>query len=455
MKKNSLFFKTLFSISVFIVFALLLLYVFQIQFLDYYYEKKQIDNIVKISKDIDKSDKQKLQEYLENSSYDYNVCIRYVGEVTYDFNDRSLGCLLGRNNVDITEYVNKLKYSDLDYIKLIGKDDIKSILYYVDLGNNEYILMNTNLESLDIATLLLKEQILYIVLLFASIGIVFSVILSKMITKPILTLTNSAKELEKGNYDVKFDGGDVAELCELADLLTVSAAEMKNTDELRKDLMANVSHDLKTPLTMIKAYAEKARDFKYKDDSKRIKDLNVIIQESERLNGLVNDLLDLSKLESNNTSLDIQEYNLLDQLSDVLKRYDLLHEEGKVNFELSLPNESVIIKADKKRMDQVFYNLINNAIQHIGDDKKVYITVKSRPHHYTISIKNTGKGLNKEEMALVWNRYYTKNKNHKRNVVGTGLGLSIVKTILEKHNFEYGIDSKHNNFTTIYFRIKK
>ena len=454
MKKNSLFFKTLISISVFIILSLLLLYIFQIQFLDYYYEKKQIDNIIKISSNINRYDKQGLKDYLEESSYEYNVCIKYVGENTYNYNDRIFGCLLGRNNIDISEYINRLKNNDIDYVKLIGRDDIKSLLYYVDLGNNEYILLNTNLESLDVATKLLKEQILYIVLLFVSIGIVFSVILSKMITNPILKLNKSVRELEKGNYDVKFDGGDVAELCELADLLTVSAVEMKNTDNLRKDLLANVSHDLKTPLTMIKAYAEKARDFKYKDVSKREKDLNIIIQESERLNELVNDLLDLSKLESNNTSLDIKEYNLLDQLNDVLKRYDLLQEEGKVKFVLSLPKESVNIRADRKRMDQVFYNLINNAIEYTGDDRKVFITVKTRPHHYTICIKNTGKALSKEEIALVWNRYYTKNKNHKRNVVGTGLGLSIVKTVLEKHNFEYGIDSKEKD-TTFFFRIKK
>ena len=106
-------------------------------------------------------------------------------------------------------------------------------------------------------------------------------------------------------------------------------------------------------------------------------------------------------------------------------------------------------------MNQVFYNLINNAIEHTGKDKKIYIIVRSRPHHYTVSIKNTGKGLTKEEIPLVWNRYYTKKKNHKRNVVGTGLGLSIVKTILERHNFEYGIDSKIDEYTRFYFRIKK
>ena len=90
------------------------------------------------------------------------------------------------------------------------------------------------------------------------------------------------------------------------------------------------------------------------------------------------------------------------------------------------------------------YHLINNAIEHTGKDKKIYIIVKSRTHHYSVSIKDTGKGLTKEEVPLVWNRYYTKKKNHKRNILGTGLGLSIVKTILEKHDFEFGIDTKVN-----------
>ena len=455
MKRNSLFTRTIIGIAVYIVFALLMLYVFQIQFLDYYYEKNQIDNIVKISRNIDRFNDDELQKYLEDSSYEYNVCIRYVGEDDILYNSRLNGCILDQSNFDIDEYINTLKKSNVDYIKLLGKDGIKSILYYVKINDTHYILLNTNLESLDVATNLLKEQIVYIVMLFASIGIIFSIILSKMLTNPIIKIINSARELEKGNYDVKFDGGNIAELNELANILTVSASEMKNTDELRKDLIANVSHDLKTPLTMIKAYAEKVRDLSYKDDKKREKDLNVIIQESERLNGLVNDLLDLSKLESNVTPLVLKEYDMVDELSDVLMRYDLMQEEGLVNFELSLPNEPVIVKADRNRMDQVFYNLINNAIEHTREDKKVIISIKTRPHHYTLSIKNTGKGIKKEEIPLVWNKYYTNKKNHKRNVVGTGLGLSIVKTILEKHEFEYGIDSKNDNFTTFYFRIRK
>lgn len=456
MKKNSLFFRTLLAISAFVVLALILLYLFQIQFLDYYYEKSQIDNISQVTKEISRIDHENLSKYLEDSSYAYNICIKhYVGDEVISYNTKTIGCILDLDERIISDYVDTLKSSNIDYIKLYGKDDVKSILYMVKENDDHYILLNTNLESLNVATTLLRDQLLYIVILFCSIGIIISIILSKTINKPILKIINSARELEKGNYDVKFDGGNVAELCELADILTVSAVEMKNIEDLRKDLIANVSHDLKTPLTMIKAYAEKVRDLTYNNEEKRNKDLNIIIDESERLNALVNDILDLSRLESGSSELYITEYNLLDQISSVLKRYEIIEEDKGYHIELELPNEPVIIKADRKRMNQVFYNLINNAIEHTGKDKKIYIIVRSRPHHYTVSIKNTGKGLTKEEIPLVWNRYYTKKKNHKRNVVGTGLGLSIVKTILERHNFEYGIDSKIDEYTRFYFRIKK
>jgi signal transduction histidine kinase len=456
MKKNSLFFRTLLAIFIFIIFALLFLYFFQIQFLDYYYEKHQIDTISRISKDLKKNNLENIDKYLEDNAYSNDICIKYVTEDDeFSYNTKKFGCILDFDKTHLNEYINNLKNNDLDYIKLVGKNDIKSILYLVPLNDERYVLLNANLESLNVATDLLKDQLLYIVLLFFSIGIIFSFFLSKTITKPILKIINSARELEKGNFDVKFDGGNVAELCELADILTVSAVEMKNIDDLRKDLIANVSHDLKTPLTMIKAYAEKVRDLSYKDKEKREKDLNVIIEESERLNGLVNDLLALSKLESGTSKLEIEEYNLIDQIKDVLKRYEILEEQKNYHIELNIPNERIIIKADRNRMDQVFYNLINNAIEHTGKDNRVIISVRTRPHHYTISIQDTGNGISKEEMPLVWNKYYTKKKNHKRNIVGTGLGLSIVKTILERHNFEYGIDSKLNEYTRFYFRIRK
>lgn len=280
-----------------------------------------------------------------------------------------------------------------------------------------------------------------------------SIILAKKINKPILNLISSAKELGKGNYNVEFKKSNIAELDELADVLEVAASEMNKTEELRRDLIANVSHDLKTPLTMIKAYAEKVRDLSYKDKEKREKDLNVIIEEADRLNYLVNDLLDMSKIESGTDTLKIEEYDLIEEIKTIIKRYEIVKETENYKFELDLPDKA-IINADRSKLNQVIYNLVNNAIEHTGDDLVVKIAVIKNKDHYMIKITDTGKGIAEEDKKLVWNKYYKTDKRHKRNVVGSGIGLTIVKGILESHNFEYGIDSKLNEYTTFYFKIK-
>ena len=228
---------------------------------------------------------------------------------------------------------------------------------------------------------------------------------------------------------------------------------MNKTEELRRDLIANVSHDLKTPLTMIKAYAEKVRDLSYKDKEKREKDLNIIIEEADRLNYLVNDLLDMSKIEAGANSLTLEEYDLIEDIKTIIKRYEIVKETENYKFELDLP-EKAIIKADRSKINQVIYNLVNNAIEHTGDDLVVKITVNKNKDHYMVKITDTGKGIAEEDKNLVWNKYYKTDKRHKRNVIGSGIGLTIVKGILESHKFEYGIDSKLNEYTTFYFKIK-
>ena len=218
--------------------------------------------------------------------------------------------------------------------------------------------------------------------------------------------------------------------------------------------MANVSHDLKTPLTMIKAYSEMIRDISYKDEKKREEHLNIIINETERLNILVGDILELSKAQANVDDLEITDYDLAYEINEIVKRYQIIKETENYVFELDIP-ENIMVKADKNKINQVIYNLINNAINYTGEDNKVLIRVIEGKNDYLIEIVDTGKGISKEDIKHIWDRYYKKDKNHKRNVVGTGLGLSIVKSILEKHNFKYGVSSKINKGTTFYFRIKK
>ena len=200
-------------------------------------------------------------------------------------------------------------------------------------------------------------------------------------------------------------------------------------------------------------YAEKIKDISYKNKDKMDKDLNIIISETDRLNVLVNDLLSLNKLEKNVEELNLTKYDLVEDIKEIVNRYDILKEDGYI-FTLDLP-EIAIVEADKSKIDQVIYNLINNAVEHTGNNLDIKIEVKQSWGYYVVNIIDFGKGIPENEIPLVWNKYYKKEKNHKRNVIGSGIGLSIVREVLEKHNFEYGIDSKLNDYTNFYFKIKK
>ena len=218
--------------------------------------------------------------------------------------------------------------------------------------------------------------------------------------------------------------------------------------------MANVSHDLKTPLTMIKAYAEMSRDLCGNDKQKRDKNMNIIIEEVDRLTILVNDILTLSKVQSNIEALEYQEFDLVELINNILKRYNILIE--KENYKFIFKNKKpIMINADKIKLEQVIYNLINNAINYTGDDKKVTIKIKNIDGNIKVEIIDTGKGIDDKDIPYIWDKYYKNKKKHKRNLIGTGLGLSIVKSILELHNYEYGVNSIKDKGTTFYFIIKK
>lgn len=441
--------------SAFIAIILLALWAIQIQFLQVFYERNVIEKIDAVADEIRKN-KDNLDTLLQEYAYSNDMCIEYYHDtIEIDFNLKKNNCVLSDYSYEIAKYKADLINNQKDYVILYAKKtNIKSILYAVNLGNGNYIFLNATLEDLNSATAVLKKQLIYLILLLILASCIMAIFVSRRLNKPILKIISTAKEMGKGNFNVKFEKCNVEELDELCDVLTVAASEMNKTEELKRDLLANVSHDLKTPLTMIKAYAEKVKDLTYKDPEKRERDLNIIIEETDRLNNLVNDLLDLSKLQAGATGLNIEEYDIVANIKEILKRYDIVVEKEGYIFELDMP-KSAKVKADKAKIEQVIYNLINNAIEHTGEDLRVIITVKKQLDSVYVSIKDTGQGLTEEEKQLVWNRYYKKEKKHKRNVIGSGIGLSIVKSILESHGCEYGIDSKLGSYTSFHFKLKK
>ena len=435
----------------------MLLWVTQILFLKVFYEKYQEDKLVSIAKELYNTKENEIESKIDNLTFDTNICIAYVNSnnnTTY-YNTRTNGCMLGKNNA-LDKYIYEIQSSneDLKPVKLNNPfNKTESLLYGVRVGNSR-IYLYTTLEDINSTTSVLQSQLIYIMFGVLAFAIILSFFISRMLAKPITNITTKAKTLAENNFDVDFEESNIYEIDELSSALNYLKEEISKTDEFRRDLMANVSHDLKTPLTMIKAYAEMVRDISYKDKKKREENLNVIINESDRLNILVNDILELSKLQANANEITKEEFDLVKELKEVLSRYEILKEKEGYEIILKTPKK-VLINADQKRLSQVLYNLINNAINYTGDDKKVYVSIIDNKKYYRVEIKDTGKGIEKEDLKHIWDKYYKKDKNHKRNVVGTGLGLSIVKNVLINHNYKYGVESKKNEGSTFFFDIPK
>lgn len=457
-KKTSLNLKTLFYLILFSLGIIVFLWVFQVVFLQVSYEHYQIKKMNSLVSQIENTSIENMDSTLTTLAYQNEVCILYESNfgTSITYNTMQVGCGLDKNISSINKIKNSLKEktNKKNAVKLVHPTfKSKAYLYSINIDVG-YIFVYSSLEDIDSTSIILRGQLIYIMFLVLIFACFIAYFLSKKITKPIINITKKAREMGRGNYDVVFQENGTLEIDELARTLNNACTDIKKIEELRRDLLANVSHDLKTPLTMIKAYAEMVRDISYKDKKKRNKDLNVIIEEADRLNTLVNDLLDMSKLEANSEKLNITKYDLVEQIKTVLTRYDIIKETEEYNFVLELP-EKVMVSADKNKINQVIYNLLNNAINYTGKDKKVTVRVVEKEKSYLVEIIDTGKGIKASDMPYIWDKYYKNEKNHKRNVVGTGIGLSIVRNILEMHDFAYGVKSKKGHGTTFYFEIVK
>lgn len=430
----------------------------QIVFLNKYYEvykKNQLNDIVNSIKTNNSMD----INTLEDIAYNYGVCVSIYsnGVIQTISNTYNKGCLFSDKDTSdnyITSFVSSGKTEDtrLLYNKRFGNKTIIKALKY---NNEVYIFLNTSIQPLDSSIILLKSQYGYIALIIFGISLIISYVISSQISRPIVKISDSAKKLANGDFNVSFStDSKVQEIKELSTTLDLAKNELSKTDELRRDLMANVGHDLRTPLTMIKAYAEMTRDLENQTPEKRAENMNIIIEETDRLNVLVSDILDLSKLQSSTYELKIEEFDLNELIRNIIKRFYILIDSDGYEFIYNNDKE-IKVKADKKRIEQVIYNLLNNAVNYTGEDKKIYINVTDEKKKVLVEIRDTGKGIDKEEIKYIWNKYYHNEKKHKRNAFGTGLGLSIVKTILESHNYKYGVKSVKNKGTTFYFEIDK
>lgn len=443
---------------IFSIMIIVFLWLLQIVFLDSFYKHEKITDIKNVA--------QKIKSYysysdfnsmIDDLSVEEEVCVEITND-TYSIFETSFfgkGCMRDENEL------RKYKRLFINSNKVEAAYEIynstfknRNYLYSIKLNNNEYAFINASIEPIDSTASILKKQLFLVAFIVLCLAFIISFFIAKHLSTPIIKLNNQAKNLSNSNFNFKFnDNSNILELNELSNTLNYAKDELSKTEKLRRDLLANVSHDLKTPLTMIKAYTEMSIDLHSNNKKKRREDANVIISEVDRLTLLVDDILELSKMQSNIYDLKYERFNLIELINNILSKYVVYQELNNYKFIFNYNIENINIKADKSKIEQVIYNLINNAINYTGDDNLITINVLKQKEEILIEIIDTGGGINQNDIPYIWDRYYKNKMNHKREVVGTGLGLSIVKNILELHKYEYGVKS-NNKGSNFYFIIK-
>lgn len=445
----------------FSVIMLILLWIFQILLLNDFYKSIKINELKGVANELTKNTISFNSEF-ENSLAEKDICMSILsrnGVLIYSCNTHR-PCAIHR----MPQYlVYKLALDSLNEgVSFIDAKTAKhlnfpnNILYVksIDLPNNpnSIMILNSSIVPVSATVNTLRTQLFYITVIMIILSILLSFSLAKKLSTPIININNKAKNFGKGNYDVKFKENNYKEIHELSETLNFASSELSKVENLRRELIANISHDLRTPLTMITGYSEVIRDLPNENTAENIQ---IIIDETKRLTTLVNDVLDISKIQSGTQELNISECNLTKLIEEILARYAKLTEKDGYIINFEKDEEDVMVKCDELRLTQVIYNLINNAITYTGEDKKILVKQTVTDKIVKIEIIDNGKGISEENLPYIWDRYYKLTGEHKRAQVGTGLGLSIVKGILELHKFKYGVISKENEGSNFWFEIEK
>ncbi|WP_245654205.1 sensor histidine kinase [Aedoeadaptatus pacaensis] len=444
------------------LFILILLWLLQIVFINSFYESMKIRDTEKVGRAVTtRFGKEDFEDTLLRYSFEKNLSLQVYNEkggLVFPLNPLDYMYQPMISGEDFFTYFQPLLKNDKTeetYVNDYKNEESSSILYVsylgVEAGEKYFLAVSTNVDPVDSTVEILKDQLIIVSTISLVLAFILSLYLSSRLARPLSDMAKTARALGQGNYDVQFKEQDYTEMNDLARTLNYATGELTDALEMRKDLIANVSHDFKTPLTVIKSYGEMIRDISGDNKELREKHVETILEETDYLTHFVNDLLDLSRVESGLGQLDSEPVDLKALTKDVLCRFKNLERTG---YTFAIHGEGTMV-CDENKIRQVIYNFITNAVNYSTDKKQIDIYMIEHKNHITYCVRDYGRGMADEDRDKIWERFYRGRDNHERQVVGTGLGLFICKNILDLHGFDYGVKSKLGVGSTFYFKGPK
>ena len=452
---------------------MIILWLFQIVFLDKFYSVLEIGAVQKYAESIStqistftninqiKMD-ERILEKLDAYIYEKQVAVEII-----DSDNQAIYQGTSGNNGNLSGVMQEA-FSEVSQSALNGEKTRQKVTHpkygyeFMMMGipiqnknsGQSALIVTMPMASLDETVSILKGQLIIITGILLVVSLLMSYILSKKIAAPISKISRQVDCYAKGEYQIRTKNEDDDEIGKLARQMNIMGEALVRNDLLQKELIANVSHELRTPLTLIRGYAETLRDVTGSDPVKREAQLDIIIEESRRLGNIVEDILNLSRLQAGAATLMVEEFSLKEMLFS-MKNHFGIDENGRKLELVGVETLEGNVKGDENKIRQVFYNLIGNALHHSYNDQTVFVAVTPQEKKMRIEVRDQGQGIAKEDLEHVFERYYKGKRIDGQSSEGTGLGLAIVKSILDMHNVLYGVESEIDKGTVFWFELEK
>lgn len=456
-----------------IVFCILtasIVFLFQIVLLQPMYEANKIKSIQEVGSFVEKFiEDERLDEFVDYMQSQSDTCIMVYQTSSSGGMQASIGnrgCMISSiTNSERAKFVTKaIGSKNHSYLARVTNnssdfgvdgeqgDNFDTIVYTKIVNAADYssiIMVSGNISPLNATTETLASQMRYIALFMIVAVAILTLLMYRHIAKPIIGITSNAKQLPQGKYTVDPKTNRYKEAADLNNTLVQAANDIQKADKAKRDLISNVSHDLRTPLTMIGGYGEMMIDL---PEEKTDENIQVIVDETKRLNALVNDLLDMSRLQDGRIVLHKEVFDISALLKTQLQKYDVYRMQEGYTIESELL-DTIYVNADKKRIEQVINNFLNNAVNYGGEAKHIIVREIKKENTVRIEVQDFGEGIDPKDLDNIWDRYYKVDKEHVRVANGSGIGLNIVKQLLELHGVPYGVNSSKGKGSTFYFEM--